>query len=37
MVLFTHNVRMIKDAAHKNGDIDGNCKQALGWPWASQQ
>ena len=29
MVLFTHNVKNIKDAAYKNGDVDGTCKRAL--------
>ena len=28
MVLFTHNVKKIKVAAHKNGDVDGTCKQS---------
>ena len=27
MVLFTHNVKKIKGAADKNGDVDGTCKQ----------
>ena len=26
---FTHNIKKIKVAAHKNGDVDGTCKQAL--------
>ena len=29
MVLFTHNVKKIKGAAHKNGDVDGRCKRGL--------
>ena len=29
MVLFTHTIKKIKDAAYKNSDIDGTCKQAL--------
>ena len=29
MVLFTHNAKQIKDAALKNGNIDGTCKRAL--------
>ena len=29
MVLFALTVKKIKDAAHKNGDVDGMCKQAL--------
>ena len=29
MVLFTHNVKKIKGAVYKNGDVDGTCKQAL--------
>ena len=29
MVLFTHAVKKIKDVAHKNGDVDGTCKQVL--------
>ena len=29
MVPFTHIVKKIKGAAHKSGDIDGTCKQAL--------
>ena len=29
MVLFTRNVKEIKDATWKNGDIDGMCKQSL--------
>ena len=28
-VLFTHNVKKIKDAVHSNGDIDGTCKRSL--------
>ena len=28
-VLFTHNVNKIKDAAHKNGDVDDKCKETL--------
>ena len=31
-VLFTHNVKKIKGAAHKNGDIDDMCKRALKVP-----
>ena len=26
MALFTHNIKKIKGAAHKNGDIGGTCK-----------
>ena len=26
---FTHDVKKIEGAAHKNGDIDATCKQAL--------
>ena len=29
MVLFTITVKKIKDAAYKNGDVDGTCKQAF--------
>ena len=29
VVLFTHDVKKSKNAAHKNGDIDGTCKQAF--------
>ena len=29
MALFTRNVKKIKGAAHKNGDIDGACKRTL--------
>ena len=29
MVLFTHNVKKIKGAAHKNVDIDYTCKGGL--------
>ena len=29
MVLFTHNVKKIKGAAHKNGYVDGTCKRGL--------
>ena len=29
MVLFTHNVKKIKGAAHKNGDVDGKCRRTL--------
>ena len=29
LVLLTRNVKKIKDAAHKNDDIDGTWKQAL--------
>ena len=29
MVLFTHNVKKMKDAAHKNGDVDGTRKRPL--------
>ena len=29
MVLFTHNVKKAKGAAHKNDDVDGTCKQTL--------
>ena len=29
MVLFTSNIKKIKDAVHKNGDVDGTCKRAL--------
>ena len=29
MVQFTHNIKTIKGAAHKNGDIDGTCKRGL--------
>ena len=28
-MLLTHNVKKIKGVAHKNGDIDGTCKQDL--------
>ena len=31
MVLFTRNVKNIKGAAHKNGDIDGTCKWGPGF------
>ena len=27
MILFTHNVKMIKGAANKNGDVDGTRKR----------
>ena len=30
MVLFTHNVKNIKGAAHKNGDVDVTWIQAVG-------
>ena len=26
MMLFTHNVKMIKGAAQENGDLDGTCE-----------
>ena len=29
MVLFTHDVKKIKGAAHKNGDVDGTRKRSL--------
>ena len=29
MMLFTHNIKKIKGAAPKNGDIDSTCKQAF--------
>ena len=29
MVLFTHKVKKIKGAAHKNGNIDSMCKRAF--------
>ena len=29
MALFTHNIKKIKGAAHKNGDVDGTRKGAL--------
>ena len=29
MVLFTRNIKKIKGAFHKNGDVDGICKRAL--------
>ena len=29
MVLFTHNVKKIKDATYKNGNIYGTCKRGL--------
>ena len=29
MALFIHNVKKIKFASQKNGDIDGTCKRAL--------
>ena len=29
MVLFTHNVKKIKGAAHKNRDLDDICKRTL--------
>ena len=29
MVLFTHNVKKINAGAHKNGDVDGTCKQSF--------
>ena len=29
MVLFTHNIKKIKGAAHKNCDVDGTCKWAF--------
>ena len=29
MVLFTHNIKKIEGAAHKNGDVDGECKWDL--------
>ena len=29
MVQFTHNIKTIKGASHKNGDIDGTCKRGL--------
>ena len=29
MVLFTHDVKKIRDAAHKNSDVDGMCKRAF--------
>ena len=28
-MLFTHNVKQIKGAAHKNSDVVGTCKEAL--------
>ena len=28
-VLFTHSVKNIKGAAHKNSDVEGMCKQDL--------
>ena len=28
-VLFTHNIKKIKHAAHKNGDVDGKCKRII--------
>ena len=29
VALFTLDIKEIKGAAHKNGDFDGTCKQAL--------
>ena len=29
MVLFTHKVKNIKDAVHKNGDVGGTCRRTL--------
>ena len=29
MELFTHNVKKIKGAAHKTGDVDGTCIRTL--------
>ena len=29
MVLFLHKVKKANGAAHKNGDVDGTCKQTL--------
>ena len=29
MELLTNNVKKIKGAAHKNGDVDGKCKRTL--------
>ena len=29
MLLLTHNVKKIKGAAHKNGEVDGTCKWTL--------
>ena len=29
MVLFTHNVKKIKGAAHTNGDVDDTCKRGF--------
>ena len=29
MVVFTYNVKKIKGAAHKNGEVDGMCKRAF--------
>ena len=29
MMLFIRNVKKIKGAAHKNGDVDGTCKQTI--------
>ena len=29
MVLFTRNVKKIKGAAHKNGEVEGMCKRAF--------
>ena len=31
MVLFTRNVKKIKDAAHKNDDVDGTCNEPKHW------
>ena len=29
MVLFIHNIKKIKDAAYKNGDINSTCNRAF--------
>ena len=29
MVLFTNNVKKIKDVAHKNAEVDGTCKRSF--------
>ena len=29
MVLFTHNIKKIEGAAHKNGEFDGTCKRGF--------
>ena len=29
MELFTHSVKKIKGAAHKNGDVDSTCEKGL--------